>query len=63
MKLKQYLSENKLSMQEFSRKIGVHYSYVAHLIKGRRTPSLSTALKIQSETRGNVPVEVWIEAD
>jgi plasmid maintenance system antidote protein VapI len=61
MKLLKYLNDHNISQTDFAEKIGVHFSYITHLIKGRRTPSLSTALRIERATCGAVPVTVWVE--
>lgn len=60
MKLIQWLKNNGITQTEFAKKVGVDVSYITHLTKGRRVPSLTTALKIQELTEGAVPVTSWV---
>lgn len=39
--------------------IGVDPSYVCHLRRGRRAPSLRVALRLETATAGVVPVRAW----
>jgi len=59
-KLEYYLKEKNLTKTEFAERVGIHLSYITHLVKGRRVPSLSVALKIQDLTDGEVPVTTWV---
>lgn len=59
--LEKYLKNKDMTRTEFAKAINRHVSYITHLIKGRRTPSLNTAILIEIETSGEVPVKSWIE--
>ena len=59
--LEKYLTKHKMTRTHFAKLINRHVSYVTHLIMGRRTPSLVTALNIQMISNGEVPVESWVK--
>jgi len=54
MKLKLYLSTNKKSQVAFSNEVGVGHIYLNAIIRGRRKPSPSLALRIEEATGGAV---------
>ena len=60
-KLERYLKTNGITKTRFAAQVGIHISYITHLVKGRKVPSLATAVKIQELTNGAVPVETWLD--
>ena len=56
MDLKDYLKMEDLSGANFARKIGVSTSLIALLVKKKRDTTVTTALKIQKQTKGKVRV-------
>ena len=58
-KLAQYLRTSGQSQRAFAARIGIHHSVLSRFIAGKAKPSLSTALRIQRETDGQVSVEEW----
>jgi transcriptional regulator with XRE-family HTH domain len=58
-KLAQYLKASGQSQRSFADRIGIHHSVLSRFIAGKAKPSLSTALRIQRETDGQVPVDDW----
>lgn len=56
MKLQKWLNKEKITNTKFAEKIGVHVSFITHIIKGRRRASPKTALKIEQVTRGAVTI-------
>lgn len=57
MNLKDYLTENEISVVEFAAKMNVHYNTIYYIINGRRNPSHKMAYKIQEATNGAVKME------
>jgi post-segregation antitoxin (ccd killing protein) len=54
MKLRGYLSSQRLAAREFSRRIGVSPAAVARYASGRRIPSMPVMHRIVAETEGAV---------
>ena len=59
--LEKYLIKHKMTRTHLAKLINRHVSYVTHLVKGRRIPSLVTAINIQTVSGGEVPVESWLK--
>ena len=62
MKLTEYLTNNKITKAEFSRKLGVSEHHLFSILAGRRGPSLPLAQKIHRLTFGKVSLLDWTEA-
>jgi len=54
MNLKQYCEKHNITQSELANKVGIDASYVTHIIKGRKIPSVSIALSIEETTGGEV---------
>jgi DNA-binding transcriptional regulator YdaS (Cro superfamily) len=50
---------NPPSRREMGRQLGVSHSYVCMLVRGRRSPSLALALRIETLTGGAVTTQSW----
>ncbi len=61
--LEKALQEENITKTAFAKMLGCHISYVTHLCKNRRTPSLAMAVKIKILLKNKVPVESWIHTD
>lgn len=55
--LEKYLKTYKIKQKEFAKLIKVSAVMVHYIIKGKKTPSLKTALKIEQATNGEVSVQ------
>ena len=61
MKLKEYLSKNKISQRGFAALVGVTHGHIAHILSGRKSPSLLLAQHIENVTKGAVTVYELID--
>lgn len=59
-KLKSYLAQTRMKQSDFAAKAGIAPSYLSDILSGRRNPSLATAGRIASATRGKVPLSAWV---
>jgi hypothetical protein len=57
--LKQFLKANRIRQTDFARRIGVGQSNVCKYIALKVIPSIDTAVAIEAETLGCVPVSLW----
>jgi transcriptional regulator with XRE-family HTH domain len=48
--LKKYCQKQGITQTELARRAGIHTSYITHIIKGRKTPSVEVALLIERAT-------------
>ncbi|WP_350939129.1 MULTISPECIES: helix-turn-helix domain-containing protein [Thioclava] len=60
MTLKEYLSLHQISQTDFSGSLGVSKGYLSDLLRGRKLPSLTIAVKIQDLTKGAVMAGSWV---
>lgn len=51
----------KIPRVEWADRFEVSPSFVAHLVSGFRKPGLATAYRIEVMTKGQVPMQSWIE--
>jgi len=63
MQLSEWLNKNQVTNMEFSKRIGVHFSFITHILKGRRSVSPATALKIEQATNGKVTIRELLYPD
>lgn len=61
MKLEMYLSDKNIKHSDFAEKLGVSQVTVTRYVNGKRTPSLSMALRIEDLTKKKVRVSDWYE--
>jgi DNA-binding transcriptional regulator YdaS (Cro superfamily) len=54
MKLIEWKQLKNISNKDMAKLIGIHFSYVTHILKNRRRPSPDLALKIEQATGGQV---------
>ena len=54
MDIKTYCKKNGLSQTELANEAGIHPSYITHIIKGRKVPSVAIAILIERVTQGEV---------
>lgn len=57
MDLDEYLFRKKISQTDFALKLGVSRNHLGEIIRGRRTPSVKLAKKIEELTKGEVTRE------
>lgn len=57
--LDSFLAGQTISARAWGQACGIEASYLCHLRKGRRTPSMSVAARIDKATCGAVAVESW----
>lgn len=57
MKLKKYLDNNKITITDFAKKIGIHRNNLSRIINGNHFPSRTVAYKIEKLTSGEVTAE------
>lgn len=66
-RLKQYRTHQGLTQKDVAKRLGVHFSEVAHYESGRRVPSLASAVGIERITAtwplGPIRPWEWVEAD
>ena len=55
-----YLDQSGISGAAFARQVNLSQAYVSMLCAGKRVPATATALAIERETRGLVPVSSWV---
>lgn len=53
-KLRQWLTENKISQQDFGKQVGVTRGAIWQIANGVITPSLDLAIRIEDATQGGV---------
>jgi transcriptional regulator with XRE-family HTH domain len=58
--LSDYLKRNEIRDEDFAAKIGKDRTTINRWKKGRGSPSLIDAAKIEAETNGEVPMRVWV---
>lgn len=58
-KLERYLTEAKITQADFAAMVGASQATVSKLINGTAMPSLSLAIRIETETAGAVPCNSW----
>ena len=57
--LKKYLKDHHITMQTFAYILGVSSTSISHWVSRRATPRPRTALKIEKNTKKEVPIEFW----
>lgn len=57
MKLKIWLIENRLSIEQFSKEVGVGRTYMSRIVNLKKRPGYDLAKKIQDFTRGEITTE------
>jgi len=57
--LARYKHAEKLTDEKIGLELGLDRTHILRLRKGQRSPSLTTALKIQEWSKGKIPVEAW----
>lgn len=59
MTLKQWLSRNKLTQFEFSRRSGLHQAQVCRLVGGKYSPGIKLRVLVERVTGGDVALGDW----
>lgn len=57
--LAEHIRQSGETQTVWAERIRVSRSYLNHLMSGRRKPSLTIALRIESATGGAVPARSW----
>ncbi len=57
-----WLEANKVTLRAAGADLDPHFSYVHGLAKGKRTPSMEVAQRIVTYTKGEVPLEAWMQS-
>lgn len=57
VRLRQWLTQERMSQREFAALATVHWTYINQLVSGRRTPGLAAAVNLQALT--GIPVTCW----
>lgn len=63
MKLKTYLSDERMTLEEFGKQMGCTHAAVSRWINGTRKPSINTAMRIEATTGGAVRLSDWRDDD
>tara|TARA_Y100000310_G_C20638556_1_gene792570 strand:+ start:1033 stop:1560 length:528 start_codon:yes stop_codon:yes gene_type:complete len=58
-KLAQWLYSNRVKSGDFAAYVGISHAYMSEIAKGKKTPGLSLALRIQQATGGEVSMTDW----
>jgi transcriptional regulator with XRE-family HTH domain len=58
--LKQYITESKMTQRELAVRSDLSPGFINDVLKGRKSPSLSVALRIVSATGGKVDIETLV---
>lgn len=61
LKLKQYLEKHKITHSSFAERVGVSQATINRYVRGERSPSKKTIVKIRDATKGFVKVTDWYE--
>ena len=56
MKLSEYLKKNRITIKDFSKKVGVSDVQVGRILNGTRNPSLHLGKKIEEATNQEVSI-------
>ncbi len=59
-KLRDHLTQSRISQVTFADLIGVRQATVSRLCSGEQVPSLELAVRIERETKGAVPANSWV---
>lgn len=62
MHLREYMAENSLKDEDVAEAIGVERATVLRYRHGTMTPRLKIMQRIARWSKGNVPLESWLEA-
>lgn len=57
--LRVWLIDHRMEQQDFAAQIGTSPSTLSRVIKGFQVPTLALAVKIETETAGEVAVRDW----
>jgi transcriptional regulator with XRE-family HTH domain len=57
--LARFKGQHELTDEQLGEQLGLDRTHISRLRRGKRKPSLQTALKIARETEGEIPVEAW----
>lgn len=63
MTLHAYLAENAIRQEDFAARVGVKQATISRLVRRDVLPGLVLAVRIERETDGAVPVEIWVGGD
>lgn len=61
--LHDYLIKAAYTQKRFADAVGVDQSVISKLSRGRTSPGLDLAVKIERATGGAVPASSWVEID
>ncbi len=57
MDLDEYLFRKKISQTDFANELGISRNHLGEILRGRRSPSVKLAKKIEELTKGKVTKE------
>lgn len=60
--LRQYLRQQQLTQEAFSRLTGIPQSLISRFCTGRAEPTLQRAAEIERATEGAVPMSAWVQS-
>lgn len=63
MDLRRWLFDEKLSVTEFSKRLGCSRIHLSEIVNGRRIPSLMLAKAIENATHGKVNVSELMKGE
>jgi plasmid maintenance system antidote protein VapI len=64
VRLARHLATAKLEQKDFAEAVEIGPDFLSHLLRGRKRPSLDTAVRIEEASDGAVPTKSWtIEAE
>lgn len=61
--LREYRKARGIKQQDFAAQLGIHGGYLSNIEKGKETPGLRVAVKIERLTGGAVPAVSWVPED
>lgn len=60
-RLREWMKRNRMTQREAANLLGMHYTHFNQLLKGRRSPGLLNAIRIQRET--GIAVDCWLPTE
>lgn len=61
--LREYRKAHGIKQKDLAKSLGVSNPYLCDIEKGKRTPGLALAVRIEDATKGAVPATSWIKRE
>ncbi|WP_282029465.1 helix-turn-helix domain-containing protein [Paracoccus marcusii] len=62
-RLQAHIAKAGITQAAFATRVSVSKGYITELLNGTKRPSLSLAVRIETESRAAVPASSWIMSD